>query len=230
MYEMFPCGGGRTGSLRSQLSPFFNRIEEAAGCVFVVEQNGPFRKDQFNAGNTTRQFDVLLGPATRLEVTGANPTANETKGTLLLETEQGGEAEVVEFVVETGQTKAWDFPGEKRLTRVHVKVGLAEGAVRISTIQPTPKEIDVQELTVATGQTKCYVDDARALKLTMTAGSEPVKGTIRLERADRFSSNLEIDLEAGETRTWTVAPDKQTVTASFDLSAGSAKVVLDQSG
>ena len=96
-------GRSRNGDFND---PFFSdgaftvdeiRIQIARGTVFaIVEQNGIFRKDFFNPGNSTRGADVVPGRKVTVSVTGANPFGTETKGTLMLETEQGEEAELVE--------------------------------------------------------------------------------------------------------------------------------------
>jgi len=119
---------------------------------------------------------------------------------------------------------------EKQIARVDVSIKEGEGRARISLIQPTPKEIDLQEFGLGPGKTEKDVDKGRGLVVVLTAADASVTGTMRLERADRFSNTVQITLAGGETKKWTFPKNKQIVRVKFDIAQGSAKARLDQSG
>lgn len=205
------------------------RFVVSKGAIYAsVAQSGKFRKDYFNPGNLQRGYDVSPQKAVKVEITGDNPIGTETKGAVLLHRVKDDAYEKVEFTVENGKQKVFEYPATETIDQVDVTIKLGDGAARIAVIQPHPREVDMQEVDLAVGDSEWDVDGDRGLTVTLTAGAEPVKGTLELERADRFSDRHEIDLAAGATKTWTSPLDKHVVLVKVTIASGTAKAKLDQ--
>ena len=205
------------------------RIKINKGSVYAnVEQRGKFRQDFYNRGNLQNGSSVSPDKKLTVQITGENPLGPKTKGEFILTSKKEPESERVQFVLKNNESKTWNYPVQRQVSSVDVIIKRFEGSARISLIQPGPKEIDVQAFVLEPGKTKKDIDKDRDLVLTLNATGTTVTGQMRIEKTDRFSDTIQINLAAGETKKWTFPKKKQFVEIIFDITSGSAKVRLDQ--
>ena len=117
-------------------------IKVNRGLVYAcMVQVGADRQDWYNYGGhhaDAHHTGTGADPNRPLtvQITGDNPFDDQTKGEFYLGSESEDNSELVPFTVKNGKTLTWDYPADKKVKNVEVRIDAGNGRAKIRLTQP----------------------------------------------------------------------------------------------
>ena len=154
-------------------------IKVNKGLVYAwIIQIGADRQDWYNhgghrAGAGGHHTGAMADPNRPLtvQITGDNPFDDQAKGEFYLQSESEENSELVPFTVENGKTLTWDYPADKKVKNVEVRIDAGDGRAKFSLIQPpVPQKRAAKKTAVKKEVPKKYTPKPKTSQMPATPG------------------------------------------------------------
>ncbi len=113
------------------------RIIGDKGLIYAtISQWNRLRKDFYNKGNHQSGKIVSPDKGLTVKITDDNPFGSKTEGYFLVQSNIKSKSKKVNFVIENKKTRVWKYPASHKIFRFDIMIGMGDGRVKISLIQP----------------------------------------------------------------------------------------------